>query len=344
MKYITPVPPRNAHGLVRDVYRQIKNDFGAVVDPFAVHSISPRLMAAVWAACRESEVVGAVPRERKEAIAVAISQRNQTPFCVDAHVVMLHALAQHGVAQAILDGSPERLPDPTRSIVDWATTTCATRGSDPPPVTSAEAAELIGTVVFFHYMNRIAIVLLDETPLPSSQRWLKPFLSRVAGWYFSFAARRPKTPGDSLLFLPAAPLPPDLSWAAASESVGGAWARFAQEVERQGEASLPPATRLFAAQQIREWPGDPEVFDRTSIEETIDRLPPDERPAARLVLLTALAPHEVDDDTIRAFADPALEQERLLGALSWASFTAARRIGALLHSATDKANRGMAAV
>jgi hypothetical protein len=47
--------------------------------------------------------------------------------------------------------------------------------------------------------------------------------------------------------------------------------------------------------------------------------------------VTALSPHQVDDKTIRAFADPALEPEKLLAALSWASFTAARRIGALLH-------------
>src|SRR3972149_4506257 len=120
IKYITPVRPGAAHGLVDDVYKQIKGDFGAVVDPFAVHSISPRLLAAVWAACRESQLVGIVPREIKEAVAVTVSKINHCPFCVDAHVVMLHALKAHGVAQALTHDRPDRLSERNRPVFAWA--------------------------------------------------------------------------------------------------------------------------------------------------------------------------------------------------------------------------------
>ncbi|MEX0614034.1 MAG: hypothetical protein WD738_01135 [Pirellulales bacterium] len=332
MKYITPVPPGKAQGLVGDVYQQIKDDFGAVVDPFVVHSISPPLLAAVWAACRESELVGVVPRETKEAVAVAVSKRNRTPFCVDAHVIMLHALKEHGVAQAILDDRHERLPEQTQTILDWTTAKARSNGQA-PPFTREAACEIIGTAVFFHYMNRIATVLFDDTPLPSSQRWLKPLLSRAAGWYFSFAARRPKTRGDSLGFLPDAALPADMEWAAANETVAGAWARFAQEIERQGQAALSAETRNFAVEYIGEWDGDADELDRESIEVAIAQLSPEQRSAVRLVVLTALAPHQVDEQVVRGFADPAQAQEKLLGALAWASFTAARRIGSLLHRA-----------
>jgi hypothetical protein len=55
-----------------------------------------------------------------------------------------------------------------------------------------------------------------------------------------------------------------------------------------------------------------------------------------LVLLTALAPHQVDETVIRSFADPKNEQEKILGAISWASFAAARRIGSWLAPSGDR--------
>ena len=116
MKYITPVRPGTAQGLVAEVYKQIKRDFGALVDPFVVHSISPELLAAVWGACRESELVGIVTREIKETVAVTISKANQVPFCVDAHVVMLHALRAHKLAHALTHDRPEQLPDTARQL------------------------------------------------------------------------------------------------------------------------------------------------------------------------------------------------------------------------------------
>ena len=41
-----------------------------------------------------------------------------------------------------------------------------------PSFTGEEISEIIGTVVFFQYINRIVTVLLDDTPLPFSQPWL----------------------------------------------------------------------------------------------------------------------------------------------------------------------------
>jgi AhpD family alkylhydroperoxidase len=329
MKYITPVQPGAAHGLVAAVYKQIKHDFGALVDPFIVHSVSPRLMAAVWAACRESELVGFVPREIKETVAVTVSRTNQVPFCVDAHVVMLHALNAHDVAQSLTHGRVDRLSGRTRAVFEWsrAMPHAAELG---PAFSEQEFAEMIGTAVFFQYMNRVAAVLLDGTPLPSSRWWLKGFLSRVGGWYFSFAARRPKAPGASLMFLPDAPLPEDMAWASASETLGGAWARFAHEIDRLGQSVLAVEVRELAANHIDECRIDLNGKTRGTVEDVIRKVTPDQRSAARLVLLTALAPHQVDDEIVRDFADPHHEQEKLLAAISWGSFTAARRIGARL--------------
>ena len=195
---------------------------------------------------------------------------------------------------------------------------------------------MIGPVVFFHYINRICGPVLSGTPLPSSRPWLKPFLARSAGWYFSFAACRPKPAGTSLAFLPDAPLPDDMGWAAGNPHLAGAWARLAHEVERHGRMALGAETMDFAADYIGSRNGESLDCDPSEIEAAIGALSNAERSAARLVLLTALAPQQVDDQTIRSFVDPGREQEKFLGAIAWASFTAARRIGASLKLPTHR--------
>ena len=329
VKYITPVRPDAASGLVGDVYNQIKCDFGAVVEPFAVHSISPRLLAAVWAVCRESELVGVVPREVKEAVAVKISKMNQCSYCVDAHLVMLHALRAHSTARELSHQAiSDRFPD-----LFATTAMCGQRSTgETASFTPKEVPEMIGTAVFFQYINRIVTVLLGETPLPFTQQWLKGILLRGGGWFHSFAARRAKAPGESLAFLPEAALPDDLSWASTNPALAGALARLAHEIEQEGRSALPAETLSFASEFIQDWQGEARQIDRDSVEVAIAQLSPGQAGPARLVLLTALAPHEVDERVIFEFIDPQQDQQRLLGALSWASFTAARRMGSCLSA------------
>ena len=62
MHYINPVKPSEAKGLVAQVYSQIKQDFGRIVEPFTLHSPIPQLLAGVWMASRVSELLGDVPR------------------------------------------------------------------------------------------------------------------------------------------------------------------------------------------------------------------------------------------------------------------------------------------
>jgi AhpD family alkylhydroperoxidase len=341
IKYITPVAPEAASGLLGDIYNQIRHDFGAVVEPFAVHSISPRLLAAVWSVCRESDLVGVVPRQIKEAVAVTISKMNRCSYCVDAHLVMLHALKAHSTARELEHDRFNRLSDYAPSLFAGAGAMCAPR--PPAAFTGQEIPEMIGTAVFFQYINRMVTILLDDTPLPFSQRWLRGLLMRGGGWFHSFAARRPKTPGDSLAFLPDVPLPDDLAWASASPALSGALARLSHEIEQQGHAALPSETITFASEFIQKSEIEAHCFDRASVELAIQHLNPAQSNSARLVLLTALAPHEVDEKVIRAFADPAQDQEKLLGALSWASFTAARQIGSWLAAgaASSSSSLGM---
>ena len=97
IKYLNPVKEKASNPLVEEVYAQIKRDFGKIVEPFSVHSSFPKLLAGVWMASRESELVGVVPRSYKEAVAATVSVLNSCPYCVDAHSIMLYAAGEKGI-------------------------------------------------------------------------------------------------------------------------------------------------------------------------------------------------------------------------------------------------------
>jgi AhpD family alkylhydroperoxidase len=323
--------------LLAQTYHQIKRDFGALVEPFTLHASAPRLLAGIWMATRETELVGIVRREIKEAVAATVSRLNQCPYCVDTHTMMLHAVSAHGIAAAISQENDGEIQDPAiRQIVAWAE---ATRSPDNPllqrpPFSEAEAPEIIGTAVAFHYTNRMVDIFLDETPLPSNRGWLKGTLKRMAGWYFSRAARRRKKPGTSLALLPEADLPADMGWAASSPTVAGAFARWAAVVEIAGQEALPANVRALARAHIAAWNGETPTLSRGWVEKALAGLDDAEKPAARLALLTALAPYQIDENTIAAFRAQQPGDDKLIAATAWASFTAARRVGTWLSPQT----------
>lgn len=55
----------------------------------------------------------------------------------------------------------------------------------------------------------------------------------------------------------------------------------------------------------------------------------------RLALLTGLAPHQVTDDDVAAARSLLDTDAALVGALAWAAFTAARRIGTWIGAAAE---------
>ncbi|NTU85470.1 MAG: hypothetical protein HGA45_39970 [Chloroflexales bacterium] len=212
IKYLRSVPA----GARAPIYRQIRRDFGALVEPFLLHAPAPALLAGAWMVAREIELVGRVPRAIKEAVAVTVSRINQCPYCVDAHAVMLHATGAHAAAAHVRGSGDGALADPAmRAAIAWAAATRSPSVPElrSPPFGASEAPEMIGTAVFYHYINRMVSVLLGPSPLPSTPARLSGLTARMAGWWFALAARRPKAPGAALAFLPAADLPPDIAWA-----------------------------------------------------------------------------------------------------------------------------------
>jgi len=334
IKFVQPVAPNSTDGLVARVYPQIKKEFGALAEPFTLHSPSPELLAGSWSACRESLLVGAVSRKVKEAVAATVSRINQCPYCVDAHTIMLNATSTHGLAEAIFHQQDDQIRDAeVRSVVEWA---AATRSPGAkvllsPPFSQENAPEIIGTALFFHYVNRMVGVLLSDTPLPSNHPLLKGFLKRMASWFFSKTIRLSKPLGASLELLPESELPADFSWAKTSPNIAGAFARFAAVVNRAGRECIPQDVRDCTMEQVRTWDGKDPRLGRHWVEEAMKGLDEKSKNIGRLVLLTALAPYQVDEEVVNTFTTHIPGDKRLLAALAWGSFTAVRKIGTWLY-------------
>jgi len=316
--------------LVRSVFAQIEGDFGFVAEPFLAHAAVPELLAAAWSTLRETVLVeGSFRRPVKEAIAMAVSAADRCPYCVDAHGIMLHATGEAAVERAIHAGRPERIGDPRlAALVRWAEAT-SDRGAEivaRPPYTSEEAPEAIGTVLCFKYINRMATVLLGETPLPTANRWLRRPILRLAGRRLAGRARRSYPAGASLRFLPAAEPPAHLGWAVSSAVITQVFARFHAAVEHAAAPVLAPETRARLAGRLALWRGEaPALGDAWLLETTAD-LPPAQRAAARLALLVAIAAYRVHEDEVAAFRAHWPDDGALVAVLAWGSFHAARRV------------------
>jgi hypothetical protein len=184
--------------------------------------------------------------------------------------------------------------------------------------------------VIFHYINRMVTILLGPSPLPFTSGLPKKVSMQMAAWFFGGAIRRPKEQGASLDLLAEAPLPDDLSWAKPSAPIAGAFARFAQAVERSGALALSAEVRRTVSDAVGKWNGSDPGMQNGWCEEVISPLGVEDKTAGRLALLTALAPYRVDESTVHAFSASFPGDSRLLSALAWSSFTAARRVGSWL--------------
>ena len=331
LQHLVPVKPSKAEGLVAQVYSQIKQDFGRIVEPFTLHSPIPHLLAGVWMASRESELVGNVPRETKEAIAACISQLNKCPYCVDAHTIMLTAKGDKQTAQQITKEQYQNIKDPkTRKIAEWALASLSpdSKFIKNPPFKAEEAPEIIGTAVFYHYINPLVTIYLGRTPLPLPI--LRTPMKRIASRLFKKAVNRQKTPGTSLSLLPERNLPKDLTWAKNSPHVAGAYARFAAAIKDIEKTYVPIATRKTIIKHIDEWNPNIQQNEIQWIRETTGKMDPLTKIATKLALLTINLPYRIDKKTINSFQRHSSQKNQLLAITAWASFIKATKIGAWL--------------
>jgi len=275
---------------------------------------------------------GAVDRLAKEAVAAAVSVANICPYCVDMHSTGMYDLSTEHDAEAIVADRVDEVADPrVRALAAWARV--AHRPDEfatlQPVFTRAERAELVGVVVAFHYLSRMVNVFLASFLLPpqlgpSAKRRMKRGVSRL----LRASLREEHAPGRSLPLLGPADLPAEAQWAAGRPSVAAAVARAYAAFEAAGVRSVSPPVRELVAAHLEKWRGAETGLSREWCEDAVAGLPAPDRSAARLALLTALASYQVDAEVVREFQVGHAGDAALVETVAWASFAAARAVGA----------------
>ncbi len=314
--HVTPVPFAAATGTVAEVYRQLEQDFGLLAPPVALHSPSPDLLAASWTMLRETLLAdGAASRAAKETVAIAVSQANTCPYCVEVHSATVAGL---GASEAA---------DP---ITDWAGAGGTAESAAGLPVPAEELPELLGVALTFHYVNRVVNVFLGDSPVPTG---LPAFMTGIIRTAMGRILRSPGrvTAGRSLDLLPAAELPDDLSWANGSPVVAAALARAVAATDAAADRAVPPDVRAEVSARLETWDARPAVPGAP------DSLP-DAAPA-RLAVLVAMSPHRVDAETVTAARAELGGDAELLALVSWAALSAARRIVAAPSVTEDRSGQ-----
>lgn len=339
--YLSPLRRPPAQSLVGRIYRQIKQEFGVIADPFRLHTPVPELLAGIWSVTREIGTARQVPWPVKEAVAAAVSQSNACPYCVEIHAEVASVHADQLLAPLLMEGRTADITDPfLRAVVTWAQAT-RSPGSAPllhPPFTAQEAPEVIGITMAYHYINRMVQVFLPESLLPSVVRggWLGRVAWRLVGRKLARSRERERVAGASLQFVPAADLPSECSWAAPEPSISHALAGWAAVVEHVGAEMLAPQVRALVADFLHGWQGEPLPLSRAWVNQAVASLPEADHAAGRLALLAAVAPHQIDAEIIRAFRGQQEADAQLVGVVAWASFQAARRIASWLQVPTQR--------
>ncbi|MFD0592044.1 carboxymuconolactone decarboxylase family protein [Catellatospora coxensis] len=168
---------------------------------------------------------GLTTRLDREAVAAAVSAANSCPYCVDVHGGTLTGLGGRDAVDAAGPGGTR-----LRELTAWAG-----RPGAAAPFPPAQAPELIGTAVTFHYLNRMVNVFLPDSPLPAALGGTaRQAVSRVAARLLGALARGRVAPGGSAGLLPGAALPADLAWARGRPSVAAAFGAAAAAVDEAG--------------------------------------------------------------------------------------------------------------
>lgn len=339
IRHVRPVPPGAAAGPVAAVYAQVERDFGMLAPPVVLHSPAAGPLAACWVMLRETLLAaGTADRAAKEVVAAGVSLGNACPYCVDVHSAVLRGLA-HGVeADALGDDRVDAMADPAmRDLAAWARSSglreSALHGD--PPFPAEQFPELAGVALTFQYLNRMVTVFCEDSPLPAIlPGTVADGMMRVLGRFLRSTARSAPEPGDSLGLLPEVPVPADLGWAAGRPVIADAFARAGAAIEAAGASAVDDRVRDLVTSELAGWSGQPAGLGRSWVYEALSRLASADRPAGRLALLIAFAPHQVGPQDIAEFRRDQRSDEDLISLAAWASLAAARRVGSWLVPTT----------
>jgi AhpD family alkylhydroperoxidase len=284
-RLFTPPPAKLATGLAADVYAQLSSDFMGPAPTFTALSPTPELLAATWALMRESLLAGQAPRVDKELVAAAVSRANRCQFCVDAHVILIHAVGEHDLAETIAAGKTPGEPH-LAGLRDWAVASRTPRQAKRPGP-SGHVEEYLGTLLAFHFINRGVSALLGENLLPGNlQR--SPLVRNIGGRAYARSTRRLLEPGKSLPLLAGIPIGSPPAWAGSSP-IGVAYAAL-RSVAGRGAALLGDEARALVVQTVDALDGAHPKRPTDWAWSLVRDLPTEDRLGARIALLAAFSP------------------------------------------------------
>ncbi|GAB3226203.1 carboxymuconolactone decarboxylase family protein [Glycomyces halotolerans] len=331
VRHVDPIRPKHAEGLLADVYRQAKSDLGIVGPALTMLSPAPELLAPVWALLRESLLVGG-PRERraKEAVALAVSVKNSCRFCVEAHSMMLHALGEQEIAEAVQNGRTGH-----SGPAAWA--------ADPSldgPFEAEAAPRFIGTMLAFEIITRLVRASVTER---SPHLAVTTRLGRsVASRQFRTVVEADLEPGSSLPLLDERPEWLEELWPTLDTTVP-AWARdspvgtaFAhlRATASGGRGLLQEEAAGTVERMIEQWvhrSGSGLAPEPLEFEE-FDRLPRRAALGARLAAAAALDPGSVTDADMADWRSGKLSDHCAVFLLAFAVVHASDRVQVRLGS------------
>jgi AhpD family alkylhydroperoxidase len=333
MRFVSAVPTQQAEGLTKRVYDMIREDFfknGSLTSRSKV----PELMAAIWIGGRESMLVeDKVDRTTKDAVCAVLSQLNECPYCEDMLVSLVHAGGEHEAANDIFAQNELQGADATlRARLEWvrAITTPVNDEIPPMPFTAEQLPEVIGTLMAMSDINRFSHVVMEDSPVdaPFGLQTIKATALRVFGSELEVTRRVPLEHGRSLPLLPPAPLPEDMHWARPNDRIADAVSRWTAAVEREAAAVVSPEVQKVVKKSLQHWHGEQMPLSRSWVDAEVKGLSGADLAIARLAIVLAKAPYQVDEKMAEAVLEDDPDEGRFIRILTWASFTAARRFAA----------------
>jgi hypothetical protein len=126
-----------------------------------------------------------------------------------------------------------------------------------------------------------------------------------------------------------------MRWATPNPRIADALARWAGVVEREASGVISPAVMDLVVCNLQDWDGELMPISRSWVDTETLALTGQDRATARLALVLAKAPYQVDGPLVEDVRreDPA--EERFIRILAWASFSGARRFAQRIAEVAD---------
>ncbi len=329
MKYVKPMDPADLPFNAKGTIDEIGTIFpGPIPDPIMLHACDPDLLIGHWHMSKAAYFSGSFRREYKDIIAAGVSVANACSYCLEAHGSLV-ALNFKDVGSAIRLNNGEIIENPEqRALFEWA------RSSSSPgaaklklPDLVDNRTEIVAVALMFHYVNRLANVMLEDSSLmipriPGLKKLVMLIARPVLRKLGSQTAPRPEliTAADKDRF----------TWAADDPIILSSFCNFDFAVERSVAKLISDTTQRSISDAIQRWRGESMPIHRTWVEDVVIDVQSKDRPAARLALRTALDSQRVSDSEVAAYQRVAGSDADLVKLVIWSSFLATKRIGSWL--------------